>query len=126
MTFDYSNNDHCFTIGTGAFLFETRWSKASDTSIHAYKDSPTIAAIALVKTVEVISNIRDAAAYDYSSRCRTPQTGQIVLWRNISGLYAATKILDIKDDTRGAPADKLTFEYVILDDGGADFHVVTC
>jgi len=76
--------------------------------------------------VEVISNIRDAAAYDYSSRCRTPQTGQIVLWRNISGLYAATKILDIKDDTRGAPADKLTFEYVILDDGGTDFHVVTC
>lgn len=120
VAFDYSNNNKRFTIGEGHFLFETRWSKASNSAIHAYNDPPSIAAIALAKGAVAIADIHNATAFDYSSRTRTPRTGEIVIWRNTNGLYAATKIISIKDDTRGASADELTFEYVILD-GGADF-----
>jgi hypothetical protein len=120
-TFDYSNNDHRFTIGEGLYMFETRWSKASDRSIHAYRDSPSIDAIALAKGAKEIRDITDAAAYDFSSRFRSPQIGQIVIWRYVNGLYAATKITAIRDDTRDAEADQLSFEYVILPDGAADF-----
>ena len=38
--FDYSNNDGKFSIGSGPYMFETQWSKASDQRIHVYNDPP--------------------------------------------------------------------------------------
>jgi hypothetical protein len=119
VTFDYSNNSHRFTIGEGQWLFETRWSKASDASIHAYNDAPSIDAIAVAKGVWKIGEISDAAIFDFSSRSRTPLKGQVIVWRNVNGLYAATMILGIRDNTRGGARDELTFEYVILKDGAS-------
>lgn len=120
-TFDYSNNDHRFAIGEGLFLFETKWSKASDQSIHAYRDSSSIDAIALAKAASEIRDVTDSTVYDFSSRSRSPQLGQILIWRNSNGFYAATKIIAISDDTRSAARDELTFEFVILPDGATDF-----
>ncbi len=120
-TFDYSNNDHRFAIGEGLYLFETRWSKASDERIHAYRGSSSIEAIALAKGAREIRDVTDATAYDFSSRVRSSRLGQIVVWRNLNGLYAATKIIAISDDTRGAARDELTFEFVILPDGATNF-----
>jgi hypothetical protein len=121
VTFDYSNNDHRFSIGEGHFYFQTSWSKASDISIYAYADAASISGIGLVKDVAQIREIVDGTRYDFSSRTRTPGLGQIVIWRNVNGIYAATKILAIKDDNRGDDHDELIFEYVILADGGSDF-----
>lgn len=121
VTFDYSNNDQCFSIGDGISLFETQWSKASDKRIYALRDAPSVEALALAKGVSEIRDVTDASAYDFSSRQRAPEIGQIVIWRNVNGIYAATKILGITDDTRGADHDELVFEFVILPDGGADF-----
>ena len=120
-TFDYSNNNHSFALGEGHFFFETRWSSASTTAIHAYSDSPSISALALAKGASEISGVRDATAYDFSSRTRTPDVGQIVVWRNVNGLYAATKIVDVKYDGQNGDHDELTFDYVILTDGSIDF-----
>ena len=102
-------------------MFETRWGKASKTSIYAYTDSSSISGVALAKGVSEIANVHDIAALDFSSRVRQARLGQLVIWRNVNGLYAATKIADIKDDTRGDDVDELTFEYTILPDGSADF-----
>ncbi|AZO13996.1 hypothetical protein EJ069_04245 [Mesorhizobium sp. M2A.F.Ca.ET.043.05.1.1] len=121
VTFDYSNNDHRFSVGEGLYLFETRWSKASNHSIHAYRDEPSVESIALARGAVEISEIRDASAYDFSSRTRSPNIGQVIVWRNVNGLFAATKILAIKDDGRGDERDELSFEFVILPDGSADF-----
>ena len=120
--FDYSNNDHRFAIGEGHWFFETRWSKASNRSIHAFTDSPSIAALALARDVEEIGGIEDIEAFDFSSRVRTPLLGQIVIWQNINDVYAATKIISIKDDSRGDDCDELIFEYIILVDGGTSFR----
>lgn len=111
-TFDYSNNNGEFTIGCNKNIFVTKWSKASNTSIHAYKDGTGIVAIARIKAP---GELQDAFNYpcDFSSRCRTPQIGDIIIWKNTHGNYAGTKIISIKDDTRGADHDELTCEYII-------------
>ena len=88
-TFDYSNDDGIVAIGDGEALFETRWSRAGGDSIHAYNDPATIDAIALATGANQISDVRDAARFDYSSRSRTPREGQVLLLRNVQGLYAA-------------------------------------
>lgn len=121
VTFDYSNNNHRFVIGEGQFLFETRWSKANATSIYAYNDPPSIKRLALLKKQVELKEIGDAGGLDYSSRTRCPDIGQIVIWENVNGIYAATKIIAIKDDSRGSDHDELTFEYLIQIDGTAVF-----
>lgn len=121
VTFDYSNNNGRDALGDSHCLFETAWSKASDTSIHATHDAASIDAIAIATGAPEISAVADATTLDFSSRVRTPRTGQVLIWRNQNGLYAATQIVDVKDNTRYDGPDALTLRYVILADGGADF-----
>lgn len=112
-TFDYSNNDGKYVIGAGEYEFITRWSKASDRSIHAYKDSLGVnGAIARVKNPDEWPTTFDDSI-DFSSRVRTPNIGDVIIWKNSHDKYAATRILKIKDDTRGADYDELTCEYII-------------
>jgi hypothetical protein len=121
VTFDYSNNNGNFAVGDGHFLFETRWLKASDIAIHVNNYASTISGMALAKSATNLEDVRDAASLDYSSDHRTPKIGQIVVWRNVNGLYAATKVIGIKDDSRADERDEITFDYVILANGGTDF-----
>lgn len=37
-----------------------------------------------------------------------------VVWKNINGYYAVTKIVSIKDDSRGDTRDELECQYVIF------------
>lgn len=112
-TFDYSNNDGKYTIGSGECSFVTAWSKASDKSIHAHKDHLGAGgAIARIKAPQDWPTTIDQDC-DFSSKVRTPEIGDVIVWKNSYGKYAATRILDIKDDTRGAEHDELTCEYVI-------------
>lgn len=113
-TFDYSNNNGEYIIGTGEKLFRTKWSKASNTSIHAYKDGVGINAIALLKNIGNIEDVKNIEG-DFSSRCRTPHIGDAIIWQNIQGYYAITKVIAIKDDSRGAEHDELTCDYVIME-----------
>ena len=121
VSFDYSAHNGRYTIGIGELEFETYWSKASDTSIHVVNDAPSINGVAVVKQSRIINEVSHAESLDYSSRVRTPQTGQIVVFRNRNGFYAALKILEIRDDTRGADRDLLRFQYAIQADGSDSF-----
>ncbi len=119
--FDYSSFDGRFCIGADVCHFETMWSKASDTSIHCYNDPQSIKGIALAPRDAELISITDASTLDYTSRCRTPEVGRIVVLQNSNGFFAALQILDVKDDTRGDDRDELTFRYWILTDGTMDF-----
>ena len=121
ITFDYSSNNGNFTIGQGIYAFDTKWSKASDTSIHAYNDGSNVEGIAIAKGASNIRDVLDATNYDFSSRCRTPNIGQVLLLKNSNGIYAAIQILDIQDDTRRSDSDSLTFKYAINQFGVANF-----
>ena len=113
VTFDYSNNNGRYGIGSSELMFETRWSKASDHNIHLLNDPASIRTVAVVKDRQDISEIDDARVYDGSSRARCPNVGQIAVLQNANGFYAEIKIVGIKDDTRGSQFDELTFDYVI-------------
>ncbi|MBA2619492.1 MAG: TIR domain-containing protein [Rubrobacter sp.] len=120
-TFDYSNFDGRFCIGADVCLFETMWSKAGDTSIHCCNDPQSIKGVALAPRSAELLDITDASTLDYTSRCRTPEEGRIVILQNSNSFFAALHILDIKDDTRSDDRDELTFRYWILTDGSEDF-----
>jgi hypothetical protein len=121
VTFDYSSADGIVAIPTKDALFETKWTRRDNGSIFAYRDPPSIDAIALATGAAEIPAVRDAARFDYSSRFREPQEGQILLLRNVDGLYAALKIRDIKAIGYGDAVDEVSFDYVILEDGRRDF-----
>ena len=119
--FDYSSHNGRYAIGDGVLEFETRWSKASDTSIHLYNDPPSIHGVALARGCTSISSVTGAEGLDYTSRVRTVGLGRIAVLRNTNGFYAALHVLDIKDDTRGHASDELRFRYAIQADGSDTF-----
>lgn len=119
--FDCSSHNGYYIIGQGPLEFETRWSKASNTSIHVYNDPPSINGIALARRRASIAEIAHAARLDFTSRVRTPQCGEIVVLRNVRGFYAAVHVLNIKDDTRGDDKDELRFRYAIQSNGSDTF-----
>ena len=124
VTFDYSNNDGVREIGRSCARFETMWTRAGTDSIHAYNDPPSIDVIAIADGVKNIKEIRDAARFNYSSRARQPQRGQILLLRNRDGYHAALKILSVKSAEYNDDVDEVRFDYVILPDRRRDFSIV--
>lgn len=120
-TFDYSNNNGIYVIGDGEHSFETKWSKASDTSIHLYNDPPSIETVAIAAGATSIEAVADAASYDGSSRSRTLQEGEVAVLKNRNGNFAALQVLDVKDRTRSDDRDELTFRYVINRGGRRSF-----
>lgn len=120
-SFDYSNNNGIFKLGENEYFFELKFSKASDTSIHVYRDPPSISWIAFVSWIYNFSKIKDASIYDMSSRTRTPQEWEIIILKNVYWNYCAVKIIDVKDRTRSDDKDEVTFEYVINDAWNTDF-----
>lgn len=121
VTFDYGAFNGRYVIGADATAFETQWSKGSDTSIRLYNDPQSIHGIAVARGATAIEQITDASAYDFTSRSRTLQTGEIAVLRNTNGFFAAVQILGVDDDTRRAPSDALTMRYLILPEGEHDF-----
>lgn len=121
VTFDYSNNNGGYFIGQGELVFELKFSKSSNWNIHLYNDSNSKRSVAIAKDVKEINEIEDARLFDGSSRVRCPKINQIAVLQNSNGFYAAIKILSIKDDTRGAENDEITFEYKIQTNGSPNF-----
>ena len=121
VVFDYGSFNGRYAIGSGGLEFETAWTKASDTSIHVYNDPGSINGVALARGLTSISQLKNAASLDYSSRVRTPRLGQVVVLRNTSGFYAALHVLEIRDDSRNDDRDELRFRYAIQSDGSDDF-----
>ena len=121
VVFDYSSHNGRYIIGSGMLEFETKWTKASDTSIYVYNDPPSINGVALAQGCESISQVESAESLDYTSRTRTPSLGQIVVLRNTEGFYAAVHVIEIKDNSRHDDRDELRFRYAIQSDGSDNF-----
>ncbi|EKD24082.1 MAG: hypothetical protein ACD_81C00114G0009 [uncultured bacterium] len=123
VNFDYSNNNGIYFIGDADYLFGIKFSSASQDSIHVYNDHTTIDYIALIKNVTNFDQINFNIKYDGTSRSRSPEVGQIVLFKNKNGRYALIKIEDIKVENRGDKNDEVTFSFKILDDKYPDLIV---
>ncbi len=121
VTFDYSNNDGLYVVGAGDMAFETKWSSGGSTSVHVYRDPPSIRTVALALGATQFEDIVDATVYDTSSRSRTPRLGDIVVWQNSAGYYLATKIDRAAARGRGALRDEVAFTYRIAPNKSASF-----
>ncbi|ACX86497.1 hypothetical protein LES60_18385 [Pectobacterium brasiliense] len=121
VSFNFNKNCNKYEFGKDNVFFETQWSSASDSSIHAYARTPSVQAVAVVPDKANINEIQDATNYEFTDH-ECPQKGEILLLKNRFGNYAALKILDIKDRSRNHDIDELTVEYVINPSGITDFR----
>jgi hypothetical protein len=121
VVFDYSNNNGRYVIGAGDMAFEIAWSRGSNTAIRAYTDPPSIRSVALALGIANITDITDATIYDTSSRVRSPQLGEIVVWQNTAGYFLATKIEKLQSRGHGCSVDEITFSYAIAPNKLASF-----
>ncbi len=110
--FDYSDNDGVYKIGSDEHLFITKWSSASRQSIHVYNDF--ISGVALAKDEKEIDQIIDPSVFNFSSRTRTPNVGEIIILKNNFDNYAVLKINEISNRSRGDESDVLKFTYMVM------------
>ena len=121
VTFDHSNNNGRYVVGSGDMAFETAWSSGGAGSVHAYSDPASIRTIALAIGATRIDEVVDATIYDTTSRSRTPRLGEIVVWKNSAGYYLATKIDFLKARNYGWINDEIVFSYRIAPNKGVSF-----
>ena len=111
VSFNFSNNSKMFTIGSGEYEFKTRWSECGSDSIYAYRDS--VKQIGYTSRQTVFPSVEQLKDFDYTSRTRKVYVGEVVIWVNGHGNFAATKVTNIQVKSRGADEDLLEFEYII-------------
>ena len=68
---------------------------------------------ALAIGVREIEGLEDVSIFDDSSRVRTANLGEIVVWRNQQGYYLATKIESVSVRYRDEWRDEVQFTYLI-------------
>ncbi len=112
-SFDYSNNNGDFTIGYGEYAFTTHWSSSGVDSVHAYKNGKNIEKIARIRGPIELSKELFSGEYDFSSRTRRVNIGDAVLWKNVYGNYALTKVVAVAYEGRDSEHDEVTCEYII-------------
>lgn len=123
--FDFTNNDHKYTIGAGDLLFETRWSECNIEKMYAYNDSTSIEALAVADDVSKFKDIKDFNFYDSTSRAReVTKKKDILILKNSKGYFAVIQIIDIHSKSRGSLKNELRFKYIIQPNGLCNFKGV--
>lgn len=111
VAFDYSTNDGAVEVGLPGRRIRVRFSKASDKAIHLYRDRGTVR-IARVKQLPKNAPIT-LDQQDTSSSSYTIALGEGFLAQNGSGDVLVGRLLEIKDDSRGAEQDLVRFSYCV-------------
>ena len=120
---DYRNHNGKVVLGMHDWSFVTDWSTGGAGVIHVMNDPPGIRGVAVAGGITKISEVTDAvfASANFTSRHRTPRTGQIVLLENTNGYAAAIELINITVTPEGEAGTELTARYKILTDKSRDF-----
>ncbi len=121
VVFDYESYCGRYIIGDDVYAFETVWTAASQGRIHVYNDGKNVNGVAVAYGIRDYTDLPDASLLDFSSRVRTAQVGDTVVYRNNAALCAALKIEEVTV-RKGATPPKLRFSYAINREGNADFQ----
>lgn len=111
VSFNFKNNSGQFILGVGEYEFCTKWSECGSTSIYGYSDS--VKKIGYLSGISEIPQSIDFSHFDFTSRVREVHVGEVLVWMNTSGKFAATLITDVSVKSRGAEKDSLSFYYKI-------------
>ncbi|MBO4263107.1 MAG: toll/interleukin-1 receptor domain-containing protein [Bacteroidales bacterium] len=113
VSFDYKRNSGAYVIGEGDYLFDTRWSKCGQNSIHCYRDH--VFRLGYNPSYKEFPSPNEFINFDFSSRAKSVNVGEIVLLENHNHKFAAlkiTKVLIRREDINHL----LEFEYKIYKD----------
>lgn len=125
LIFSQASFDGRAQIGAGICTFDVKTSACGADGIYLYNDPSSIKGIAVAHDVDTPDAISDASKLDFTSRSRAVRCGQVAVLKNKDGFFAAFKLIDVKDRSRGGDDDRVEIEYVILSEGGSDFSKVT-
>lgn len=112
-SFDFTNNNGQYNIGSGAYEFCTTWSECGEDTIYGYSDNVKMIGYSF-GTFEIPKN-NDLLKFDFTSRVRQVTVGEILIWVNGNGKIAATRITNIATKSRGAAENILAFDYKIYE-----------
>ena len=113
VSFDYKRNNGSFIIGEGDYLFDTKWSECGNNSIYCYRDH--VYRLGYNPTYKDFPSPNEFINFDFSSRSKTVNVGEIVLLENHKHKFAALKITKVhirREDLNHL----LEFEYKIYKD----------
>lgn len=105
-TFNFTNNDGKFSIGSGEYEFITQWSRAGEKSIYALNDS--VLKLGYFEANTEFPKSDDLEKFDYTSRARNINQDEVFVLMNVFRNFAAIKVIRIS-------GNMLTFEYRIYE-----------
>jgi hypothetical protein len=96
--FDYLSHDGRYIIGTGHYMFETRWTSGP----WLYNDPPSISGIATTEAHE-ITDILDASTADFTSWARSVREGTVYrmpVWCSTMSSNQTIRLTSLRDNER--------------------------
>ncbi len=112
-SFDYKKNSGSYIIGEGDYEFNTQWSECGHNSIYCYRDH--VYRLGYNPHYKEFPTPNEFINFDFSSRARSVNVGEIVLLENHKHKFAALKVLKVV--RRVEDIDHLLeFEYKIYRD----------
>lgn len=108
INFDFSNNNHRFSIGPGEYNFETKWSSCSCDKMYVYGD------IGYKRnSTDYPPQPESFINFDFTSQAREIKVGEVFLIKNQHNHFAAIRLVEINNIDRGAVKNEITFDYYI-------------
>ncbi len=114
VTFDYTNNDGRFVIGSGDRAFTLTFTDCGYGAIYIYNDPADIKTVALAPAVKTPEGVGDASLFDGSSRTRTIRVGDAAILRNRNDYWAAVFVDEVLPRGSSPTGEaRMTFRYFI-------------
>lgn len=95
---NYDNNRGRFVIGSGNYTFTTQWGGYGRDSVVAYNYQEDIKIIGHKKGMnEIPPDEKDIENinFDFTSSSKEAKIGEVIIWLNMQGKLAATKVIDV-------------------------------
>lgn len=93
VSFDYKRNNGIFVIGEGEYAFNTKWSECGNNSVYCYKDK--VHRIGYNPDFKSFPEIEDISSFDFSSRAKAVNEGEVVILENQYCKFAALKVIKV-------------------------------
>ena len=92
-SFDYKKNSGSYIIGEGDYVFNTHWSECGNNSIYCYRDH--VYRLGYNPHYNEFPSPNEFINFDFSSRIRSVNIGEIVILENSHHKFAALRILKV-------------------------------
>lgn len=115
VSFDYKRNNGVFILGEGEYAFKTQWSECGYNSIYCYKDK--VRRIGYNPVYKEFPSPNEITGFDFSSRAKALNVGDIVILENQYYKFAAIKVTRVVRRVEDIN-HLLEFEYMIYQDVG--------